>query len=291
MITRKKEVKNQRIAFLTSIGIHSLILVVLLFLVAWQAPDPPLGALGYGGVEVNLGFDEQGYGDIQPENLVGSEGTQQEEPEKTNEEPQPQEPETKPEQEIVSEEESAVAVKAKKEDDKPVEKPKEKPVEVKKEPEKKVDQNATYKPNTQKTESDNKTTDGKAGKSGNHGDDKGTTGDKGNPEGSLDAKALYGKPGSGGGDGGGVSMSGFNGFEWPKVVTPELPSNAFGVYEFTVKIDEQGEVISVTPLQRGLSLEAEKKLKDMIQRLSFIAKGSNLPPQTEGKIIFRVVSN
>jgi hypothetical protein len=74
------------------------------------------------------------------------------------------------------------------------------------------------------------------------------------------------------------------------VQTPTLPDEAFGVYEFLVKVDDQGDVISVTPLQRGLSLEAERKLKEVIQRLVFLPKGSNLPPQSEGRITFRVVS-
>ena len=69
-----------------------------------------------------------------------------------------------------------------------------------------------------------------------------------------------------------------------------LPDEAYGVYEFMVKVDDQGDVISVTPLQRGLSLEAERKFKEVIQKLTFIPKGSNLPAQSEGKITFKVVS-
>jgi hypothetical protein len=57
-----------------------------------------------------------------------------------------------------------------------------------------------------------------------------------------------------------------------------------------VKVDDQGEVVDVKAVQRGLSLEAEQKLKAMIQRLEFVPKGTNLPPLSEGKITFKVVS-
>ena len=69
-------------------------------------------------------------------------------------------------------------------------------------------------------------------------------------------------------------MSGFNGFEWPKVEAPSLPDEAYGVYEFMVKVDDQGDVISVTPLQRGLSLEAERKFKEVIQKLTFAPRSA-----------------
>ena len=85
-------------------------------------------------------------------------------------------------------------------------------------------------------------------------------------------------------------MSGFNGFDWPTVQTPTLPDEAFGVYEFIVKVDDQGEVVDVKAVQRGLSLEAEQRLKAMIQKLEFVPKGSNLPPVSEGRITFKVVS-
>ena len=246
-------------------------------------------------------MDTEGSGDIQPETPVGDEGDEPDEAsESTPEEVQPEETEatpaetkpadTKPaEQQVVSKVESPVVLKEKKEEVKPVEKPKEKveekKVEKKVEEKPKVNPEAVYKPNTQKAEADKE--GNKEGKPGNQGDDKDKAGDKGSPEGTLDAKALYGQPGGGGG---GVSMSGFNGFDWPKVQTPTLPDEAYGVYEFMVKVDDQGDVISVTPLQRGLSLEAERKLKEVIQRLVFVPKGSNLPPQSEGKITFRVVS-
>ncbi|MEJ1239945.1 hypothetical protein WBG78_17530 [Chryseolinea sp. T2] len=315
--------KNRVVAALTTAGLQGLLMIALIMLVAWTPPDPPWEAQG-GGVELNFGLDDEGFGDLQPTEPVGNRGTQeeaprrQEEPASTpevKEQPQPEvkQPapvaeakEVKPEvAEKNDDPESPVLVKEKKPEEKkpPVEKPVEKIPEkvVEKAPEKKVeekkpeaptvDSKAVFKPKEQTAAGTGESGE-KAGVLGNHGDDKGKVGDKGSPEGKLDAKALYGSPGSGGGTGGGsgVSMSGFNGFDWPKVQTPTLPDDAYGVYEFIVKVDENGDVISVKPLQRGLSLEAERKLREMIEKLVFVPKGANLPAQSEGKITFRVVS-
>jgi len=294
MSEEQQEKRNKTIAMVSTAGIQVVLLVALFLLVAWRPPNPPLPEYG---IELNFGLDDQGYGEVQPEQPVGNDGKEPEqatkEPEEVEEQPLPEEKteEIKPletpveEPEVVSELESPVIVKEKKEVVKPpVEKPVEKTVEKKVEPKPQVDSKAVFKPKdaTATTGEGNK-----AGQPGNHGDDEGTVGDKGSPEGKLDAKALYGQPGTGSG---GVSMSGFNGFEWPSVQSPSLPDEAFGVYEFMVKVDDQGDVISVTPLKRGLSLEAERKLKAVIQQLVFLPKGSNLPPQSEGKITFRVVS-
>jgi len=296
----EQEKKNKRIAMLTTVGVNTLVVLLLFLIIAWRAPNPPLPEYG---IELNFGTSDVGSGDIPPETETGSEGTQAEEPaQQEPDESQPQEQteatedtkpaETKPvESQPISKLESPEVVK--KEETKPAEKPKEepakKPAETKKETEVKPKDNpqAVYKP-TQKTDTDNKSTDSKAGKTGSEGDNTDKTGNKGKVEGTLATGGQYtGQPGGGGG---GVSMSGFNGFEWPKVTTPSLPDEAYGVYEFIVKVDDQGDVISVTPVTRGLSVEAERKLKDVIQRLTFIPKGSNLPPSSEGRITFKVVS-
>jgi periplasmic protein TonB len=289
----QREKKNQKIAWVTTVGVHGLILLLLLFLVAWQAPNPPLPEIG---IELNFGFDQQGSGDVQPETPVGA-PEQEEQAKPTPEETAPEIiEEIQPEEveeivpEVTQKLESPVVIKEeKKVEDKPVEKPKEKPIEkpVEAKPieKPKINPETVYKPTTEsKTEG---TATDKPGTAGNQGDDEGKTGDKGDPKGSLDANALYGKQGGGGG---GISMSGFNGFEWPKVEAPSLPEEAYGVYEFIVKVDDQGYVTSVVAAQRGLSLEAEKRLKAQIQKLQFIPKGSNLPESSEGRITFKVVS-
>jgi outer membrane biosynthesis protein TonB len=287
-MTVNEEKKNERVAFLSSLGIHALVFLLLFFMIVWRAPNPPLPEYG---IEVNFGTDTEGSGDIQPKNPVGSQGTQEEEPDQ----PQPQEEEVKDEptpsepqpvtQEAVSKIESPVKVEDKEVKKEEPEKPKEKPVEPKKEePVKpKVDPNAQYKPKAQ-NESSNKTSEGKAGDPGSHGDDQGKTGDKGNPEGSLDAKALYGQPGGGGG---GSSLE-LSGWSWDRKPQPNVPNNESGRLVFEIKVDENGDIISIKTLERSVSPEAEQACRKAVESLTFTKTGTNVPDISTGKITFVV---
>ncbi len=312
-MTERQEKQNKTTAMLSTLGVQIVLLFLAIFFISWQSPNPPLSALsGSNGIELNFGMDTEGTGAIQPTEPVGTDKPAKEEKteERKSEETPPEQAEevkeevkhekvsdTKPTEKIVTREddESTIGVNDKK-DPKPVEKPKEKPVEVikPKEVPRKENPVAVYKPNTTaKTESNKTGGEGREGKSGNQGDDANKTGDKGSPQGTPDAKAMYGNQGTGGngaGGAGGVSMTGFNGFEWPTVNTPALPDEAYGTYEFSVKIDDNGQVTNVIALKRGLSLEAEQKLKAAIRRLEFVPKSAGLPPQSEGRITFRVVS-
>lgn len=296
-MTVEQEKKSRKVAMITSLGVHGALLLLLLFMVAWRAPNPPLPEFG---IELNFGTDKTGSGDIQPKTPAAAKESQpvpKEEPEEIPL-PEPEEiseeivEEAAPEKpvavqpEVISKVESPVVVEEKKET-KPVEKPAEKPVEkvVEKKPEVKPEETpkAVYKPKTESaTEGTSKD---KPATPASHGDDTNAAGDKGDRQGTIDSKALYGKQGGGGG---GVSMSGFGTFGYPDIDTPPLPDESYGVYEFRVKVDEQGYVVSVTPVQRGLSFEAERRLKAAIQKLQFIPKGN--PQAAEGRIVFRVVS-
>jgi protein TonB len=296
------EKKNKRTALLYTTGIQVVLFIALFFIIAWRAPDPPIPEYG---IELNFGMDAEGFGEVQPKAPVGNKGKAEEQqpeenkPEVKEETPkveekvavEPKPEEVKPaEPEVVSKVESPVVVKEKKVEEKPVEKPIEKPVveKPKVEEKPKVDQDAVFKPKPGPTSgAESKTPTNKAGEPGNHGDDPGKVGDKGSPEGQLNKDALYGKAGGGSG---GVSVFGFSGFKVPEIVVPQLPDGAFGSYEFVVKVDDQGDVIGVVPQKRGLSLEAERILKDYIQKLYFEPHGPNLPPMSEGKITVKVVS-
>jgi len=296
------EKKNKRTALLYTTIIQIVLVVALFFIVAWRAPDPPLPEYG---IVLNFGTDDEGSGDIQPETPVGNKGLQEEEPEESKpkvqeETPKVEEKETKPveskpvEQQIVSKVESPVVVKEKKEEEvKPVEKPAEKPEEKKVEPKvekkpveekPKVDPDAVYKPKAAQSTSDNKTTDTKAGTPGSHGDDAGKTGDKGSPEGKLDAKSLYGKPGGGAG---GSSLE-LSGWTWDDKPNPNVPNNESGRLVFEIKVDANGEIIKITTLERSVSTEAEQICRRSVEKLTFTKTGSNVPEISTGKITFVV---
>ena len=282
MTVNELEKKNKRIAAVTSIGIHVVLFLLFMFAVAWRAPDPPLPEFG---IELNFGLDTQGSGDIQPETPVGSDEDADKTEQVQNEEPEEEkQAEAKPsestpaEQQVTTKQESSVVVKEEKKETKPVETKVK--TEEKKEVTPKEDAKAIYKPNTEKTES-------KTGQPGNQGDDVNKTGDKGDPKGSLDAKALYGKQGGGGG---GPSIA-LSGFDWGELPKPTVPDEAYGEYVFQVKVDREGAIVSIIPLKRGLSLEAEKIFKREIEKIEFTPTGNNLPEYSVGTITFVVRSN
>src|SRR5690606_25093898 len=205
MIETEQERKNKRIAAISTAGITVVVLVLLFVIVAWRAPDPPLPEYG---IEINFGLDNTGFGAVQPRVSPGEPEAAPEEEvvEETPVESEPVPPvESVPEEQpIVSKVESPVTVKEEqpKKETPPVEEPKKEPEPVRepvKEPVKETpkppEPKAVYKPNTAKNDAANT----RQGDAASHGDDAGKTGDKGNPQGSVDAKALYGKPGGGAG--------------------------------------------------------------------------------------------
>lgn len=283
----QEEKKNKRIAALTTFLVNGLLLVLLLFVAAWKAPNPPNPEYG---IELNFGMDTQGGGEVQPEEPVGSEQpAEQPDPdqEQTKQEAAPEESKAV-EPEIVNKLESPVKVEEKKET------PKEPVKEVKKEEKKTEPVKTEEKPKeeaktvyTPKKDSDKTNSTDKIGKEGSQGDDPGKTGDKGNPEGSLDAKALYGK--QGGGDGG--SSLELDGWKWDAVPKPKLSDNVqSGRIVFQIKVNQEGEITNISILENGVGPEAARVCKAEIEKLTFSRTGSNVPTESIGKITFVVRS-
>ncbi len=291
MEAREQEKRNRRIGFLTSLGIHGALFLALFFLVAWRAPDPPLPEFG---IELNFGLDAEGSGDVQPETPVGEETDQTSEtleqptvaqPEEVKPEVKEEIKETTPEKAVeqaVSQEESPVVVKEEKKKEVKKDIVKDKPTESSTK-EKVV---AEYKKDEKK---DATATDAsKKGTTGSQGDDVNKTGDKGSPEGKLDAKSLYGTPGGGGGgEGDGLSMSGWSWASPLKEV--DLPDNENGKVVFEIECDEKGEITRVDTKEHGLSAPAEKILRDLIRENSLVrdhnSKG-RIPERSKGTVTF-----
>lgn len=279
---------------ITSIGIHGLLILLFIFVVAWRAPDPPLPEYG---IELNFGLDNEGSGAIQPDAPSGSEQPSEDDTNQTkNDQPQDEDKpeatkEVKPqhakplEQPVVTKQESPVTIKEeKKVETKPVEK-KEQPKEVKTEA--KPKETSTEEKSTAKTTADKTTTDNKEGKPVSQGDDANKTGDKGDPKGKIDADALYGKPGGGSG-GVGLDLAGWN---WDNIPKPNVANNESGRVVFEIKVDDSGDIISIRTLERSVSLEAENICRKEIEKLTFSKTGTNVPPISTGKITFIVRSN
>lgn len=277
-MTNREEKRNQRIGLITSIGVHAALVIAFLLMIAWRAPNPPLPEYG---IELNFGLDAEGYGEVQPETPPNEAQTTEQEPDAEDNKEQVEETTPKEEtataEQPVSKIESSVAVEETKKEVKPKpkveEKPQEKkPVEQVKKEEKLL---ATYP-------SDGK----KENAAANHGDNPNTVGDKGSKEGSLDAKALYGKQGGGGG---GPALD-LAGWDWDEIPRPAIAQNeSAGKIEFEIKVDQNGEIIGYRVLERSLSIDAEKACRDAISKLTFSKKpGAQVPAVSVGKITFVV---
>lgn len=289
MSESEREKKNKRIAAISTAGITVLVFVLLFVIIAWRAPDPPLPEYG---IEINFGTDDTGFGPVQPRVTPGEpEAAPEEVVEEVPKESEPEPPvESVPEEQpVVSKIESPVTVKeeeTKKETPPAEEPPKKEPEPVRepvKEPVKETPKppvpKAVYKPNTEK----NDAATSREGDAASHGDDPGRTGDKGNPQGSVDAKALYGKPGGGAG---GSSLD-LAGWLWDARPAPSIPEEELGgVVKFEIKVDDRGEIISIRTLERGVRPETEQACRKAIEKLTFSKTGENVPPVSTGTITF-----
>lgn len=301
----KKEEKTKRIkAALYTIGVNVVVFLILFFAAAWKSAGSGQGE--YPGIEVNLGYDEQGSGDIQPSAEVGNEDATDnenppakpiDEPREETAVPSPAEEETNAkvvQSTTVTDPNSDVEIKEEKKEVKPVEKPVEKiPVEkIEKPVEKKVvekptvDKNAVYQGKTTSNPTTSGEGDGKKGTTGNEGDDIGKTGDKG-VEGGTEGAAVYkGRPG--GGDGGTIEL---NGWDWGKIEKPQVPENETGRIVFLIEVDQNGELIRYRKESGSVSPAAERACIAEIQKITFTKKtGATVPEVTKGKITFVIRS-
>lgn len=311
---RKQEERKIKIraAILTGI-FNTALIVAVLYIVAWAPPDPPLPEYG---IEVNFGLDDVGSGDIQnkapandnesfdkakpnppavEEQVVP---TPEPEPEPTPQ-PTPQ-PLPEPVEEVVEEaiEEVITPVEAESEvavepvQEQPKEEPKPKP-----EPEKveqpKPEQPKPEPPKTteEKTETVNTETvlpssngtanEDQANNNGN-GDQ---VGDQGNPQGDLNADALLGS--ASGGGGAALDMPGWKWDKSPNVVDSSVE---VGKVVFEIRIDDEGEVISVKTIYRSVSKGVANVYQQAVLDLTFTPETTAVKPITTGRITFVITS-
>ena len=266
---------HRREALIGTLVVHGVLLLLFMFLV-FKGPNPPLAALGGGdGVELNYGLDEAGSGDIQsmaPANK--SQNRADSRPPIASPDPQPrpvataQADPTPPAQEkiITSDAEESPVSEAPVETSAP---PKE---EVKVAPKPKRQVAVTFSPKSSATGGGNGVNGTSNAPTGNsNGDRPGTTGDQGDPNGSLDAKALYGAPGHGGTGSspgsGGLEMSGWRFNSTPVV---EAVDDNSGTVRFKIKISADGEVESVTKVSGNVSAAQEKLCRDKLLDANFV---------------------
>lgn len=116
---------------------------------------------------------------------------------------------------------------------------------------------------------------GKAAGTGgnNNGDDASGVGDKGNPNGKIDAKSLYGKPGGGNS---GVALN-VSGWAFGDSKLDKDDSDEGGKIIYQVKVDEDGNIVSARPIQQTVSPAVESFYRRQVTRFKLRPKGGSTP--------------
>jgi periplasmic protein TonB len=272
----KEEEKNKRTALIFTLVFHGILVFLAFIIAAWQAPDPPLPQYG---VELNFGLDDAGSGDVQNRNPAGKAETK-EQPAPGDEAPKSAPTPTPPtpvEEVVKVAPVETVPVKTV-DAEAPVyeapapPKPAPKPV-VKAEPKPQVNEQAvmpTREVGARGTEGTSKT----ATASNNNGDKPGTTGDQGDPRGTLEGRAMMGTPGGGGG-GSSLEMSGW---VWDSKPDKRDASNETGRIVFQITVDNEGELISVIPIEKTVSPSVVRFYQQQVERLTFSKTRDNTVP-------------
>jgi len=307
------EKKNQRIGMGVSIGIHGLLLILFFLVMAWREPDPPVPEYG---IELNFGLDNAGTGDIQPEQpatipqLIEEQIIEEQVVEESivedlvedipvEEIPVQEEPEI-PQEEIIEDseaEDSPDVIELVEEQPEPQTEPEEEIVEEEPKPvvdplEEQVVEDQPIVRNDDVVESPEKgqgTLEETAGtaEAVSQGDDANAAGDEGDPQGTLDSRALYGTYGGGGGP-----RLDLAGWIWDFEPDPNDTSNENGKIVFEIKIDDMGEIISVRTLEKTVSPSVERIYRTEVESLTFSPISSNTTPAavSTGKITFFIRS-
>lgn len=285
------EEKNRKIGLIVSGAFHMLLLLAFLFIIAWKEPDPPIPQYG---IELNFGLDNVGSGAVQPETPVEQtpveeEAAPEEVPEETTEEVV-EETETIEETTETTPETTQTTDNTQESPD-VVEQTPEVKEEVVEQPKEKQEQPKATEKETQ-TETPESGAQGESGENNevqnaNQGDNNDKVGDKGDEQGTLDSRALYGEAGGGGG-----SSLEMTGWTWDFKPKPNDTSNENGRIVFEIKIDDQGEIISVRTIERSVSPAVEKVYRAEVEKLTFSKTSDNTltAPISTGKITFVIKS-
>jgi periplasmic protein TonB len=118
----------------------------------------------------------------------------------------------------------------------------------------------------------------------------GTVGDQGDPRGKIDGGSMMGKPGTGGGSA--QAISGFQGWRKGKLNLPKDNTDETGKIVFQVKVDDQGEVISISVLERTVSPSVVDFYKRQVQsQMTRILNPDGNPPSVSTGTITIYLNN
>jgi len=287
-MAQKDEIRNRRVGAAVSLGIHLALLILFLFIIAWKEPIPPIPQYG---IEINFGLDQAGSGAEQPQSAPLESPVEETETEARKSEPVEEVleeevmEETSDEQVPVEEMESPQEPQP----EKVVTQPIESDVQVEKtdQPSPSPETPQEFYENTKTTLPEGTQSDNQQPSQANQGDKEDEIGDQGDPQGQLDARALYGEPGGGGG----ASLQ-LTGWDWGDFKPPRDPSDENGKLVFQIVIDDDGEILSIKKLESSVSPEVVKFYKDEVAKLTFYRTPGNTiaAPTSKGIITFIIRS-
>ncbi|WP_436516433.1 hypothetical protein [Ekhidna sp. To15] len=237
----KKEERNKRIGWLTSVGVQLLLLILFYFIVAWREPFPPIPEYG-----IELGFTTS----------AGAPAASSPAPQapETNDEPeevQEEQATSQSVQEVVAAEESnqeaivnEVESPVKVEESKPAEPT---PAEEKKE----VDSRAVMTPSeTDADESKENPSEGKE------------------EEKEVDQRAIYGSQGTNTGEAEGANLA-LSGWVWDFKPKPDDQSDQSGKIVYKIVVDGDGYLVKIETETSTVSPAVERKYRQAVEKLTF----------------------
>lgn len=247
----KKEEKNKRIGWLTSVGVQLLLLILFYFIVAWREPFPPIPEYG-----IELGFTTSAGA---PASASPAPTTQPQE--ETNEEVNPQE-------DPVSSETSSESTEAEEPVDDPVEVNEIESPDVIEEvvPEETIETESAE----QETEAEEQEVDSRAVMpSSSESDDKDTNPSDGQEEEEeVDSRAIYGSQGTNTGDSEGANLA-LSGWIWDFKPKPDDQSDQSGKIVYKIVVDSDGYLVKIETVTSTVSPAVERKYRQAVEKLTF----------------------
>ncbi len=264
MTTETPSTADRTTAISSTVIFHALLLGIF-FVSLVRLPEAPI--LGNNGIVLNYGqLDESGSGDVQTNapanaslNKENSAPSQNDPtpPPPTEAVPTPVQPDADPDAKPTMTNEVEITVAAPNSDVKEV---------TKSAPTPTVNPNAAYTPQKMGGNSISGTSNTPTGN--NNGDRPGSIGDQGNPNGDLNAQALYERAGTGR-TGPGVGSLRMPGWIWDEKPLVKDASSENGLLVFDIKVNSGGELESIVKISGNVTPAVEQLYRTALEETSF----------------------
>lgn len=281
----KKEEKNKRIGWLTSVAVQLIMLILFYFLIAWREPFPPIPEYG-----IELGFTSSaGAAAPSPQPNQVEEVVESEEVLDATES-----------EEVINEEttqtiEQAVEDIMESQTEEILEQEEVINQEVEDEPiiEEQPDETTTNELVEEPVEEEEQTLDERAVMPAATSDGEGesedlTDGEEESEE--IDERAIYGSQGNNVGSNEGASLS-LAGWMWDMKPQPKDDSEYSGKIVYEIKVDENGDLLGIKLLDSNIPPAIERNYRASISQLTFTrTSNQNSAPLSIGTITFIIKS-